>query len=477
MEDRSPPRIVSSRALGAGRRHLRVRQRRLVTKPASVRGMLDETFGAATTVLINERQGLASAPEDAFVELFAQVFGLEKVQLLVHEYAIEDIYGAGRSIDYALRAADEKIAFEIDGLTWHHPGAITVDKFEDDLLRQNSLVHQGWRVFRWTDRELLHEPERVKDQLALFLESIPGLLSFDEFLPKQTGEVVELRQHQKDALDSLEQMRADRKTIALLTHAQGAGKTVVAISDARRLGGRTLFVAHRRELVTQAYDSLRDLWPEATAGLFMGDVRDYEEHNIAASIQSIADRLEDFPPTAFKYLIVDEAHHATAPSYKRLLGYFRPDFVLGLTATPDRADGQSILEIFRDCAHRLTLREAVERGELAPIRAFRVLTNVDLSRIRFNQIQYTRKDLEEAVIVPPRDRLIVDTYLNHVPGRKAVAFCVNVRHGEDLAELFRRSGVAARSVSGRMARADREKYLGCIPRWRTARALCLRYPQ
>ena len=110
-------------------------------------------------------------------------------------------------------------------------------------------------------------------------------------------------------------------------------------------------------------------------------------------------------------------------------------------------------------AHRLTLREAVERGELAPIRAFRVLTNVDLSRIQFNQIQYTRKDLEEAVIVPPRDRLIVDTYLNHVPGRKAVAFCVNVRHGEDLAELLR-SGVASpRSVSGRMARADREKYL------------------
>ena len=191
---------------------------------------------------------------------------------------------------------------------------------------------------------------RVKDQLTLFLGSIPGLLSFDEFLPKQTGEVVELRQHQKDALESLEQMRADRKTISLLTHAQGAGKTVVAISDAKRLGGRTLFVAHRRELVTQAYDSLRDLWPEATAGLFMGDVRDYEDHNIAASIQSIADRLEDFPPTAFKYLIVDEAHHATAPSYKRLLGYFRPDFVLGLTATPDRADGQSILEIFRDCA-------------------------------------------------------------------------------------------------------------------------------
>jgi superfamily II DNA or RNA helicase len=212
-------------------------------------------------------------------------------------------------------------------------------------------------VFRWTDRQLLTEPERVKEELALFLESIPGLWSFDDFLPKQTGEVFELREHQRDALDSLDLMRANGKSIALLTHAQGAGKTVVAISDAKRLGGRTLFIAHRRELVTQAYDSLRDIWPEVGTGLFMGEVRDCDEHNVAASVQSVAEHLDDFPPTAFQYLIIDEAHHAAAPTYKRILGYFRPIFVLGLTATPDRADGQSTLEIFRDCAHRLSLRE------------------------------------------------------------------------------------------------------------------------
>ena len=273
----------------------------------------------------------------------------ERVQLLVHEYAIEDIYGTGRSIDYALRAADKKVAFEVDGLTWHHPERNRY-KFEDDLLRQNSLIHQGWRVFRWTDRELLHEPERVKDQLALFLESIPGLLSFDDFLPKQIGEVFELRQHQKDALDSLEQMRASGKTIALLTHAQGAGKTVVAVSDARQLGGRTLFVAHRRELVTQAYDSLREIWPEADHRAIHGRRARLRRRQHRGLIQSITEHLEAFPPTAFTYLVIDEAHHAAAPTYKRLLSYFRPKFVLGLTATPDRADGQSILEIFCECA-------------------------------------------------------------------------------------------------------------------------------
>ncbi|HUY34520.1 MAG TPA: DEAD/DEAH box helicase family protein [Pirellulales bacterium] len=419
----------------------------------------------------NDRQAIASEPEDIFVELFAQVFGFEKVQMLVHDFAVEDIYGTGRFIDYALRTPDARIAFEIDGLTWHLPSVIPLEKYEDDLLRQNSLVQQGWRVFRWTDREIRDEPEQVKEQLALFLESIPGLLSFDEFLPKQQGEVFELRPHQEEALDSLDAMRFQGKTIGLLTHAQGAGKTIVAICDSKRLGGRTLFLAHRRELVTQAYDTFKERWPEVSTGIYMGDIHDCDAHNIAASIQSVSEHLSDFPTSAFQYLVVDEAHHAAAPIYKRVLGYFRPQFVLGLTATPDRADGQSILDVFRECAHRLTLREAVERGELVPIRCVRVLTNVDLSRVRFNQVQYNRKDIEEAILIPPRDRLIVETYQNHVPGRKAVAFCVNVRHGDSLAELFRRSGVPARSVSGRMSRSERQKYLEAFQRGQL-RVLC-----
>src|SRR5690242_16421268 len=97
-----------------------------------------------------ERGAVSSAPEDLFAEIFTEVFGLEKAQLLVPEYPVTDIYGSSRYVDLALRGQGEKIAFEIDGLTWHAPAAVPAAKYEDDLLRQNSLIHQGWRVFRWT---------------------------------------------------------------------------------------------------------------------------------------------------------------------------------------------------------------------------------------------------------------------------------------------------------------------------------------
>src|SRR5262249_22727017 len=106
----------------------------------------------------SQRQGTSTMPEDDFTVLFAQVFGVAKVLQLAHEFPVDDIYGNSRYVDYALRTPEEKVAFEIDGLTWHYPAAVPVEKFEDDLLRQNSLIHQGWRIFRWTDRQIQQEP-------------------------------------------------------------------------------------------------------------------------------------------------------------------------------------------------------------------------------------------------------------------------------------------------------------------------------
>lgn len=262
------------------------------------------------------------------------------------------------------------------------------------------------------------------------------MLEFDDFLPKQLAVAFELREHQQDAQEWLTKIRSEGKTIALLNLATGTGKTVIAIDDARSVNGRTLYLAHRKALIVQTRTKFRQFWPESNPGLWLGRIHDHpaEHQVICASVQSVVDRLEEFATTAFDYIIVDEAHHAPADTYVKVLHHFRPRFILGLTATAERPDGRSVLDFFQDSCHRMTLEEAVRKGELVPIRCVRVKTNIDLSRVRFNQIQYNARDIETTVVIPARDELIVRTYIDHVRGRRAVVFCVNVRHGEEMAE-------------------------------------------
>lgn len=180
---------------------------------------------------------------------------------------------------------------------------------------------------------------------------------------------------------------------------------------------------------------------------------------IFATVQSISKDLEKFSPTDFDYLIVDECHHAAANTYQKIFTYFHPKFILGLTATPERSDGEDMLELFQNVAHKMDLKTAVERGVLVPIRCIRVKTNIDLTDVRINGIKYNSQDLESKLFIPERNQLIVDTYLKYVNGKKTVIFCASVDHAAEIAKLLRDSGVKAEAVSGRDRVEVREKIL------------------
>ena len=410
------------------------------------------------------RSASGSSAEDLFIELFADTFGAEKAGYLYSQYPFYDIYQNARFADFVLENGAKRVAIEIDDQASHDPRHISVDKFCDDLLKQNSMVHLGWDIYRFAVRQMQKQPETVKDELRVFLGNDPRFKEIEDYLPTQqgkalNGEKLELREYQQEALNSLESMRANKETIALLYHATGTGKTVTAVMDAKRCSGRVLFVAHTMELVNQAYNTFKNLWDTVSVGKFADSVKDTDSHIICGSIQSVALNLELFQDNDFDYIIIDEAHHASADTYQKVLAYFKPKFTLGLTATPERADDTNILEIFKNTAHKLDIQTAVEIGALVPVRCIRIHTNIDMTKVRFNSVQYNIRDLDDKIFVPERNKLIVDTWLSYVKNKRTVVFCASVKHAEQIAKLFQDAGIDALAVSGSMKTSERNEQL------------------
>ncbi|WP_006718404.1 DEAD/DEAH box helicase family protein [Desulfitobacterium metallireducens] len=138
-------------------------------------------------------------------------------------------------------------------------------------LKQNSLIHDNWKVYRWVYNQLKHTPEKVKDEFRIFLGDMPVFKMLNDYLPPQKGKILELKNHQVAALSNLQEMRLKGESIALLYHATGTGKTVTAVSDARKLGRRTLFLAHTQELVAQAKSTFQSLWDDVSTGMYVAE--------------------------------------------------------------------------------------------------------------------------------------------------------------------------------------------------------------
>lgn len=400
-----------------------------------------------------------SKAEELFVELFCETFGPAQAEKLYVQHPFVDIYGNRRFIDFALESPDVKIAIEIDGETYHNPKKISDNKYYDDLLKQNSMIHLNWKVFRWAYNQLAKQPEKVKDELTVFLGETPFFKELEDFLPKQKGKSFALREYQQEAIDNLSAMRKEGETIALLYHATGVGKTITAATDAKAVGGRTLFLVNALKLAEQGEKTFESIWPNATRGQYTGQLKEKNVEVLFATVQTLSKNLEEFLPSSFDYIIVDECHHAASSTYKKIFSYFKPKFILGLTATPERSDGEDMLELFQNVAHKMDLETAVKKGVLVPISCLRIKTDIDLSDVRVNGIKYQSQDLESKLFVPSRNSLIIDTYIKYAGGKKAVLFCASVDHAKEIARLLQEQGVRSEAVSGQENVKERNKTL------------------
>lgn len=257
----------------------------------------------------------------------------------------------------------------------------------------------------------------------------------------------------------------------LVVAATGTGKTVVAALDYRRVaaeldGASLLFVAHRKEILDQSLSTFRHVMKDGAFGeKLVAGSRPADWKHVFGSIQSMsAEMLEQLDPHAFDVLIIDEFHHAAAPSYERLLNHFEPKLLLGLTATPERADGRNVVDWFDGhIAVELRLWEAVDQGLLCPFQYFGIADEVDVSQVRWTrggydlgQLSnlYTGNDARVAKVLSSIGEVVAD------PERmRALGFCVGVDHARYMAESFNRAGIPALFVSGEMDVNDRDDAL------------------
>jgi len=254
------------------------------------------------------------------------------------------------------------------------------------------------------------------------------------------------------ALVALARTREAGHVRGLVVLATGLGKTLLAALDALQMGSRrVLFVAHRAEILEQARRAFAWVLPERSAGLLMGGVREAGAELVFASVQTLArpGQLAQWDPGHFDLIVIDEFHHAAAVGYRRVLTHFKPRFLLGLTATPERSDGAELLTLCDDnVVFRADLTEAIAAGRLVPFAYHGLKDSVDYQAIPWRSGRFDPEALSRALATVSYAEQALRGYREHAPEgpRRGLWFCASIRHAEFMAAFLNERGVAAVAV-------------------------------
>ncbi|MHC1750568.1 MAG: DEAD/DEAH box helicase family protein [Cellulosilyticaceae bacterium] len=260
----------------------------------------------------------------------------------------------------------------------------------------------------------------------------------------------EPRGAQIEALYALKQLREQAVDKALVVVATGIGKTYLAAFDSKEYE-KILFIAHREEILQQADRSFQNVRGTKCSGYFYGAQKDTNQDVTFALVQTLGKEeylCEDyFKPDEFDYIIVDEFHHAVSSNYKRIIDYFKPQFLLGLTATPERLDNKDVFALCDyNCAYEVRLQEAINKGWLVPFRYYGIYDDtVDYSQIATSNGKYVTKELEQSLMLNKRADIILKYYKKY-SSKCALGFCTSKAHAEYMAAYFNENGVVASAV-------------------------------
>ncbi|MFW5976875.1 MAG: DEAD/DEAH box helicase family protein, partial [Bacillota bacterium] len=369
----------------------------------------------------------------------------------------------GNMIDLRLYKTD-KIAF--------HPKAYFFKKVNEKILFVGSSnfsysafksgVEWEYRLVKKNDPEAYEEfennfdtlfyeqaikvDEKVLRQYASGWKKPKILKKVDRKKEEKTGkkEKPEPRGAQIEALHELNLAREEGVEKGMVAAATGIGKTYLAAFDTDNFN-RVLFVAHREEILKQAKDSFKNIYPEKSYSFFNGEEKDNSGNVVFASIQTLRNEnylQKYFNQNFFDYIIVDEFHHAAADSYLNVIKYFEPEFLLGLTATPYRMDNRDIFELCNDnLIYEIDLKDAINRDLLVPFKYYGIYdSETDYEKIDFRNGKYNKKELEEALSTHKRADLIYRNYSN-IAGERTLGFCASIEHAKYMAKYFNEKGI------------------------------------
>ncbi|GAA1374070.1 DUF3427 domain-containing protein [Catellatospora chokoriensis] len=354
----------------------------------------------------------------------------------------------------------------LDGLEWNvRLSAVTTPRLLDKF---SATFDSYWDRAEFESYDPSTDGARLDEALAV-TTSDRRLIDVPALVPHPFP-------HQREMLEDLDLQRtAYHQHRNLLVAATGTGKTVTAAFDYRNLQQRLgklpslLFVAHRQEILAQALSTYRQVLATPAFGeLHVGESRSREWRHVFASVQSLHRAIAGLAPDQFDVVVIDEFHHAEAATYRQILDHLQPQELLGLTATPERADGKSVQDTFFGgrIASELRLWDALHADLLCPFHYFGINDETDLSGLAWTRGAYETRDLEAAFTGnEQRARLIFNAVLDKVGDldqARGLGFCVSVSHAHYMADFFSNNGIPSRAVDGSTPADERKAALAAL---------------
>lgn len=310
----------------------------------------------------------------------------------------------------------------------------------EDLFYNHSIVIDDEELKRYSKN--WHRPAVAKDLDRYDVEADDKDLN--------VRLMYEPRGAQIEALCALEHTRLEGAKRALVVAATGVGKTYLAAFDSKSFK-RVLFVAHREEILKQAAVSFHNVRNSDDYGFFNGTEKSTDRSVIFASVATLgrSEYLNEryFSKDYFDYIVVDEFHHSVNNQYRRIAEYFKSEFLLGLTATPERMDGKNIYEICDyNVPYEISLKSAINKGMLVPFHYYGIYDNTDYSGIHIVRGKYDEKDLNETYIGNVYRHDLIYKYYRKYGSKRALGFCCSREHAEEMAQEFCKRGIPSVAV-------------------------------